>query len=112
SRDRIEPGECITFNFTGNALLPAVFEWDFSDGNVSSARDPVHCFTEAGTYCVTLKVTDADGDWANDGYCIVVGEETPPPIITGYPASVLLLSLSAVALVMALRSKKRPRARV
>ncbi len=106
SSDRIEPGECITFNFTGHALLPAVFEWDFGDGNVYSERDPVHCFTEAGTYCVTLVVTNAKGDSMNDGYCIVVAEDTPPGI-AGYPLSVIYLSLAVVASLIALHSKKR-----
>jgi len=37
------------------------WRWDFGDGSISSLPDPVHVFTAAGTYTVTLAVTNACG---------------------------------------------------
>ena len=35
--------------------------WDFGDGGISNAADPDHEYTDAGTYDVTLTVTNAAG---------------------------------------------------
>jgi PKD repeat protein len=35
--------------------------WDFGDGASSSQRNPAHSYTAAGTYSVSLEVTDNDG---------------------------------------------------
>lgn len=41
---------------------PVSWRWDFGDGTAPSAdREPVHKYTEAGTYLVTLTVTTAKG---------------------------------------------------
>jgi hypothetical protein len=37
------------------------WSWDFGDGATSTAQNPQHTYAAAGTYVVTLKVTDADG---------------------------------------------------
>jgi PKD repeat protein len=37
-------------------------QWDFNDGSTSTDRNPVHTFTSAGTYPVTLTVMNACGD--------------------------------------------------
>ncbi|SHJ60952.1 PKD domain-containing protein [Pseudozobellia thermophila] len=37
------------------------YAWNFKDGKTSSSADPVHTFTEAGTYSVELTVTDEEG---------------------------------------------------
>ncbi|MDT7827289.1 malectin domain-containing carbohydrate-binding protein [Pricia sp. S334] len=42
-----------------NAIVS--YSWDFDDGNVSIEMSPSHTFTMAGTYDVTLTVTDAEG---------------------------------------------------
>lgn len=36
-------------------------EWDFGDGNTSSEIEPSHTYTSAGTYLLTLTLTDAAG---------------------------------------------------
>ena len=43
---------------TGN---PATWRWDFGDGAISNAQNPAHTYTKAGTYGVTLTVTNAFG---------------------------------------------------
>ncbi len=37
------------------------WDWDFGDGNNSNLQNPTNCYTTAGTYTVTLDVTDANG---------------------------------------------------
>ncbi len=36
------------------------YQWDFGDGNQSTAQDPSHSYATAGDYTVTLTVTDND----------------------------------------------------
>jgi PKD repeat protein len=40
----------------------ASYSWDFGDGDTSTDANPDHPFDEAGSYDVTLTVTDDDGD--------------------------------------------------
>src|SRR5207249_1197020 len=35
--------------------------WNFGDGSTSSVQNPTHTYAAAGTYAVTLQVTDKDG---------------------------------------------------
>lgn len=37
------------------------WSWNFGDGNTSTQQNPVHTYASAGTYSVTLTVTDNDG---------------------------------------------------
>lgn len=39
-----------------------LYSWDFGDGNSSSAFEPEHLYTEAGTYSITLTATNQDGN--------------------------------------------------
>ncbi|MGD8396813.1 MAG: PKD domain-containing protein, partial [Candidatus Eiseniibacteriota bacterium] len=39
----------------------AAYAWDFGDGATGSGVMPVHAYTDAGTYTVTLEVTDDGG---------------------------------------------------
>ena len=51
------PGDTIHFNdiSTGN---PTSWHWDFGDGNSDSVQFPTHCYQNAGTYSVSLIVSD------------------------------------------------------
>ena len=42
------------------------YSWDFMDGRFSTEANPSHKFTKAGTYEVTLTVTDDGGMTASD----------------------------------------------
>jgi PKD repeat protein len=65
-------------NITGGAL-PYSYTWDFGDGSEGSDEQTVeHTFEEAGTYDVSLVVTDADNEEASNSIEISV-EEPPPP---------------------------------
>ncbi len=55
-------GEEIRFyaSFAGG-FPPYSYEWDFGDGETSTAESPRHAYKKAGLYTVTLKVTDDKG---------------------------------------------------
>ncbi len=40
---------------------PTSWSWDFGDGDTSTLQSPAHTYTTAGTYSVTLAVTNAGG---------------------------------------------------
>jgi hypothetical protein len=50
---------------------PYSYEWDFGDGESSTSAYPVHAYKKAGSYTVSLKVTDDRGNTdirTRDGY--------------------------------------------
>ena len=58
----------LTVKFTGSAsggTAPYAFAWNFGDSGTSSAQNPSHTFTTAGTFSVNLTVTDAAGSHAS-----------------------------------------------
>jgi PKD repeat protein len=55
-------GEEIVFTNTSIPGYPApAYSWDFGDGSTSSAENPTHLYAAAGTYTVTLTVTNEIG---------------------------------------------------
>jgi PKD repeat protein len=60
----IEEMDEVQFNFTGfEGTVPASYQWDFGDGSpISVEKDPIHQYTTAGNYTVSLNVTDNNGD--------------------------------------------------
>ncbi|MEW6469819.1 MAG: PKD domain-containing protein [Bacteroidota bacterium] len=52
-------GQNIAFTCAVNGY--AAYSWNFGDGNVSAQINPTHAYAAAGTYTVTLTVTDANG---------------------------------------------------
>jgi PKD repeat protein len=62
-------GASIQFSSSGSSDPDgtiASYAWDFGDGNTSSAANPTHTYVAAGTYTVSLRVTDNAGDSAMD----------------------------------------------
>jgi len=43
---------------------PYSYEWDFGDGDTSTSTNPTHAYKTAGSYTVSLKVTDDRGNTA------------------------------------------------
>lgn len=59
---------------------PSSWAWSFGDGNTSSEKNPVHTYSSAGTFTVTLTVTNDDGSdtVSKTGY-ITVSKTTGAP---------------------------------
>jgi PKD repeat protein len=47
--------------FTDESSYPESWNWDFGDGNTSTAQNPLHTYSSDGTYTVTLTVSNAHG---------------------------------------------------
>ncbi len=48
-----------TFTNTSTGVAPLTYEWDFGDGStLSTEASPTHAYATAGTYTVTLQVSD------------------------------------------------------
>ena len=47
--------------FTNNSIFGQSYSWNFGDGDTSNVANPVHVYTESGTYQVTLAVTNDCG---------------------------------------------------
>ncbi|MCY7409033.1 MAG: SBBP repeat-containing protein, partial [Chitinophagales bacterium] len=48
----------LTVQFTNNSLNATVFEWFFGDGGSSSLENPIHTFTDTGTFQIMLIASD------------------------------------------------------
>jgi len=47
-----------TVFFTDQSTKPDTWLWNFGDGSTSRAQNPIHNYTSAGTYTVSLTITD------------------------------------------------------
>jgi PKD repeat protein len=56
----------------------AAWSWDFGDGATSAEQNPAHTYGTAGTYDVTLTVTDMDGGTGATTQSITVVESSGP----------------------------------
>jgi PKD repeat protein len=73
-----------TFEFQANltgGTEPYTYVWNFGDGSEESNEQTVsHTFEEAGTYNITLTVTDSEDQTASDSIEITVDEAATPTV--------------------------------
>ena len=58
------------------------YAWEFGDGGTSSVPNPSHTYTAAGSYTVTLTVTDNNGATASDTTAASVQDAQPVPDVS------------------------------
>jgi PKD repeat protein len=85
-----------TFEFQANltgGTEPYTYVWDFGDGSEESNEQTVsHTFEEAGTYNVTLGVTDSEDQTASDSIEINVEAAPSPPTTITEPLTAEIIS--------------------
>ncbi len=63
NKKRVKEGEKIEFEGrVYGGFAPYSYEWDFGDGETSTSAYPVHAYKSAGSYTISLKVTDDRGN--------------------------------------------------
>ena len=63
NKARVKDGEKIQFSsHISGGFSPYSYEWDFGDGNTSTNKAPTHTYKTAGSYTVSLTVTDDEGN--------------------------------------------------
>jgi plastocyanin len=60
----VKEGQKVQFTIRqiAGGFAPYSYEWDFGDGNTSTDKAPTHAYKTAGSYTVSLKVTDDRGN--------------------------------------------------
>ncbi len=89
----------------GNPIVTAsAFEWSFTDGSTPvtlTGGSVTHTFEAAGTYEITLRVTDAVGNEATATMEVVVEEAPAPPTTIGGLDPMLMLGLIVAVVAIA-----------
>ncbi len=87
SKKRVKEGERVEFEGRiAGGSPPYSYEWDFGDGETSTSTYPTHAYKSAGSYTVSLKVTDDEGNddtRTRDGYILVRPGWSPGSIASG-----------------------------
>ena len=81
---KAKPGEIIQFyGSASGGTEPYTWHWDFGDGTTSNEQNPKHAYSNAGTYTVTLTVTDSTGKQAIDTTKAIINNPPSSPHIVG-----------------------------
>lgn len=76
-----------SFDPNGDALT---YLWNFGDGTTSTLANPSKTYAAAGTYTVTLRVTDPSGLFGTDSHLRPRAGNTPPVVTISSPGSTAL----------------------
>ena len=63
-----------SMDYDGDALT---FAWDFGSGDISSEKNPVYTFEQAGAHRVSLTVTDDAGEQSSTEFEVLAGNDVP-----------------------------------
>ncbi|MEZ4455746.1 MAG: PKD domain-containing protein [Gemmatimonadales bacterium] len=98
-------GDPITFSSAGSTDPDgtiASYAWTFGDDQSGTGASPTHSYSAAGTYQVTLTVTDDDGATAESQATVTVTSQ-PPPTSTPFTWRATFGSLDPVNMTVPLR---------
>ncbi|MCB9101946.1 MAG: PKD domain-containing protein, partial [Anaerolineales bacterium] len=80
-------GQPLQIRFTNQSEFYDSFDWDFGDGATSTAANPTHTYTAAGSYLVKLRVKD-EGVWSNTtSQTVAVTSDRPQAAFSANPTS-------------------------
>jgi hypothetical protein len=98
---KVNENSMLTFDGTASSDPGGVarYQWDFGDGLTQEGPLVSHAYQAAGTYTVTLKVTDDHGAVDQVTRQVVVVEE-PDPEVSGIPGTTLALVIALVVAVV------------
>lgn len=109
---KIMEGDTVKFEADGSDEDGMVvnYTWDFGDGTISYEKNPSHTYEHAGTYTVTLTVTDNDGAKGYDNITVTVYGQPPAPRTTylGMPTpylGILFLVIGGIFLAFFIDAK-------
>lgn len=71
------------------------YSWDFGDGTTAEGATATHVYSTAGTFAVTLTVTDVEGETSSDELTVTVESVALPPAIREHAADSPMISLEA-----------------
>ncbi|MCK5253927.1 MAG: PKD domain-containing protein, partial [Thermoplasmata archaeon] len=94
---KVHPRQMLSFD-AGNSYDHggiARYQWDFGDGFLQEGIIASHAYEGAGTYTITLKVTDDHGATDEVTYAVTVVEE-PAPQTSGISGTTLALVIGLV----------------
>ena len=85
-------GQTVSFNASGSTDSTATitqYAWNFGDGRTGTGISPTHSYATAGSYSVTLKVTDSAGQTSTVTHAVTVSRAGPVAAFTWSPSAPL-----------------------
>lgn len=71
----------LAVQFTDMSMgMPVLWNWDFGDNTGSADQNPIHVFSTAGTYLVSLNITNVTGSSSAVSGILIVN--APAPVVT------------------------------
>ena len=116
--EEVDAGTAVTLDGSDSTDNHGIvnWTWTFTEGGQTKTlygETATHTFATAGTYEVTMRVTDESGNWAEDVVQITVGGAPPDGGIGGMPAwvwaaIVLIIVAILAAVLLMMRRRRKP----